>query len=392
MVKIKKIFIGDNNQLQELVFPNQTSNNYGSSSGNISVSENFSASIINKNYDSIKNYDNSDRIFEKTSDNGLKVKKDVEIILNGNAIILEKDKPVSIPSSMITGEDYAIFVDESGNLSAIADSITQPASLTSGVKIGGFHNAVLPFGTTLDTGGFNTTSSNPLNSKIWTQAEVDDICGINKHSIWDLNFRPTCDPRGMTCITNSFGVPKFWADIYFCSVDYYKNGSSRYNTNVASGTVLPLRSKNFGGDGTSKYTTFNWYEANEIAYEVGKRLPTYEEFCHLAFGVTEAISLGGSNVTIPATGHENGYTSQWGIEQATGHHYIWGADNSGYGSNWTSGRLRGQVYCSADQVPAFGGFRNNTSNSGSRCCIWNAIPVLSNWNLGARFVCFNINA
>ena len=105
------------------------------------------------------------------------------------------------------------------------------------------------------------------------------------------------------------------------------NGTSSYNTPVASGTVLPKVPAAFGGDGALTYANFNWWAATELAGAAGKGLFSEAEFAQAAFGVTEAIALGGAASTIPATAREPRYTSRWGLEQATGHQWVWGSDS-----------------------------------------------------------------
>ena len=70
---------------------------------------------------------------------------------------------------------------------------------------------------------------------IWTQASVDRIAGINEFSLWDLAWRCKGQQRGMALDPQT----EVWHAIYFCSVNHITNGISRYNTDVASGTVLP---------------------------------------------------------------------------------------------------------------------------------------------------------
>ena len=143
----------------------------------------------------------------------------------------------------------------------------------------------------------------------------------------------------------------------------------------------------FGGNGTLNYTTLTWYEAAEIAASQGKRLITQPEFNAAAFGVTENQSLGGASSTIPATVRQPGYTSKWGLEQASGHHWTWGNVSHGVGgSGYVFGPARGQSY-GTPYAALFGGARNGAGSSGSRCSNWLNSAWLSGWNIGLRAAC-----
>ena len=292
------------------------------------------------------------------------------------------DTAVQMPASMIAGEDYGVWVTPAGGVFAAANGKPSPYVLTPGqagaVQIGGFHYGLVAPGTTVAGGGFATTGV----GMIWTQADVDKIAGINAFSIWDLAYRPKCDPRGM-----ARSEAGFWFDIYFCGTEHITNGTSRYNTSVASGTVLPKKPLIFGGNGATKYTTLTWYEANEIAFSHGKRLLSYQEFTAAAYGVTEGQSLGGAASTIPATLRQPGYTSKSGCEQMTGNHCTWGTSASeAAGSAWIAGAGRGQTF-GTTYGPFFGGSRDFTTYSGSRTGAWNRATWYSYWNIGLRAAC-----
>src|SRR5690606_21125268 len=123
------------------------------------------------------------------------------------------------------------------------------------------------------------------------QTDVDRIAGINEFSLWDLAFRCAGEQYGMAYDPWA----DVWVAIYFCSTAPHVNGISRYNTDVASGTVLAYVPPSFGGDGVLKYSAFRSWEANEICLDHGLRLIRYEEFVSAAFGVTEGQSLGGAS-------------------------------------------------------------------------------------------------
>lgn len=318
----------------------------------------------------------------KTAASTLAVKAGTLVRVGSGYKSFTADTAVQMPASMIAGEDYGVWVTPSGTAFAAANGKPSPYVLTpaqaGAVQIGGFHYGLVAPGTTVAGGDFATTGV----GMIWTQADVDKIAGINAHSIWDLNYRPTCDPRGMVRIDGGC-----WFDIYFCSTQHIINGTSRYNTDVASGTVPPVIPIMFGGNGTAKYSTLSWHEANEVAAGHGKRLLNGSEFSAAAFGVTEARSLGGDAVTIPSTKRQPGFTSRCGGEQMTGHVYTFGSEvASNGGSSWVVGVIRGATYGVTYPV-LYGGARASGTNSGSRSSNWALNAWSSLWSTSLRAAC-----
>jgi hypothetical protein len=235
---------------------------------------------------------------------------------------------------------------------------------------------------------------------VWTQADVDAIAGINKFSLWDLKFRPKCaSPKAMVLVND-----QFWADIYFCSTDTAANGTSKYNSNVASGTVLPKIPTAFGGNGTVTYPSLNWWVANELARANGKRMPFESEFAASAFGTLENCSLAGAASTIALTTHETGFTSKYGIEQVSGNHWVWGQDSNFYtevaspagsykqlnGNTGAIGSGRGQIFTFGNNGLVrviLGGARSYIDKSGSRSAGYGNAPWSSSWYSGLRAFC-----
>jgi hypothetical protein len=261
--------------------------------------------------------------------------------------------------------------------------------------IGGFHNGLVAAGTTVAGGSFATTG----NGMIWVQSNVDDIAGINKYSLWDLKFRAASGNNNGMVLVNG----RTWVDIYLCSTDTAANGTSKYNTNIASGTVLPKIPAGFGGNGTTTYPKLNWWVANELARANQKRLMWEHEFVDAAFGVTENQSIDTTAATYPNTQRNAGYTSKYGIEQASGHKWIWGVDSNFYsepaspagswhdvnGNNGT-GTGRGQDFlygATGISRVELGGARANGAVSGSRASAWSIPPWESNALLSLRAAC-----
>ncbi len=300
--------------------------------------------------------------FVKTGNNTLSIKAGTSVSVAGRMRSFAAQTDVIVPA-LTSGTDYAIYVCADGTLRADA-SFTAPSGYTTenSRKIGGFHYA--PGGCATGRAGGDTTPQ------------------INEYSLWDIKFCPACsDPRGMALVANAF-----WSDIYLTGVDHYTNGTSKYNVAIADGASPPKVPAFFGGNGATAYTSLTWWEAAEVAVSNGKRLPTYAEFAALAFGCTEASSVGTDPIS---TIWQASYVSKFGVNQATGVMWQWGdefgggAASAAYVAN-TGGR--GSTYQMENAV-LFGGNWSYGAYSGSRASYWNASATSSSSGFGLRCVC-----
>lgn len=298
--------------------------------------------------------------FTKTGNGTASVKAGTYVFVGASLVSYATATVITMPT-LTAGTDYAIWVKDDATIQATT-SFTSAPGAGNWRKIGGFHYA--PGGHSGSPGGGNSTAQ------------------INEYSFWDLTFRPACvDPRGMVLIADSF-----WADIYLLGVDHLTNGTSKYNVTIADGSSPPKIPTKFGGTGTSAYGSLNWWEAGEVLRSWGKRMPTYSEFAALAYGTTEASSIGtdqGSTVWNAA------YLSKWGCNQASGVMWVWGDEFGGgaAAASWTANTGgRGSTYQMENAV-IFGGGWVNTSASGSRASIWDNSPTNSGSIVGARGVC-----
>jgi len=349
--------------------------------------------LNNSSYNSILKVDSLTPIFTKVSAGALSIKAGTRISVAETMVTFSSDTAITMPA-LVGGTDYAIWVKDDATIQATTDFISAPAA-GNWRKIGGFHHGLVAAGTTVASGGFATTG----NGMIWTQADVDKIAGINAWSIWDLKFRPAAsDPRGMVLVDG-----EVWVDIYLASTDTDTNGTSKYNTNIASGTVLPKIPTAFGGNGTTTYPSLNWWVANELARAKQKRLMFEEEAATAFFGVTENQSIDATASTYPTTQRNAGYTSKYGIEQASGHHWTWGQDSSAHqdvsgagsyktvtGNTGAAGSQRGSIYTFGTYGLVrviLGGARSFGAYSGSRASLWNYYPWNSIWFIGLRAAC-----
>jgi hypothetical protein len=297
--------------------------------------------------------------FTKTGNFTVSTATQLFVEVNGVVRTIASATVVTMPSAT-TGTDYAIWCKPDGTLEATSNHTSPPVANSR--KIGGFHYA--PGGNATAQSGGNTTPQ------------------INEYSFWDLKFRPNCpDPRGMTLVAGAF-----WSDIYRTGVDHHVNGSSRFNVAYARGTTPPKRPLAFGGNGSATYSSFNWWEASEVAKSHGKRLPTYGEYAALAYGTTENSSVGtDQNSTVLNAA----YTSKWGVIQSSGVLWSWG-DEFATGSigtfDWfNEAGGRGNIYQAGSQsirAALFGGSWLSGVDSGSRASYWSNHPVNSDGNVG----------
>ncbi|HQS59618.1 MAG TPA: hypothetical protein PKZ37_14665 [Gallionellaceae bacterium] len=338
--------------------------------------------------------------FLKTGANTISVKAGSSVIVAGVKVSWAANTAITMPS-LTAGNDYSIYACTDGTIHADI-STTNPTGYTTGNsrKIGGFHYGQVASGTTVASGTFATTG----NGMIWTQGDVDNIAGINQFSIWDLKFRPAAaDPRGMVLVGG-----RTWVDIYLCSTDTATNGTSKAGSNIASHTVLPKIPAAFGGNGVTTYPSLNWWVANELARANKKRLMWEHEFVEAAYGVTENQSIDATASTYPTTQRNAGYTSKYGIEQASGHHWTWGQDSSAYqdvtgagsyktvtGNTGAAGSERGSIYTFGTYGLVrviLGGARAYGAVSGSRCSDWVVFPWNSSWSVGLRAACDHLQS
>lgn len=323
-------------------------------------------------------------VFTKTSASTISIKAGAIIDVAGTAVTFAAATAITMPS-LVAGSDYSVWVKDDGTIQAVVDPYSAPASAPGAGnwrKIGGFHYGLVAPATTVAGGSFATAG----NGMIWTQTDVDRIAGINEFSLWDLHWTVKSidmQPRGMAFDPQA----RCWVGLYFVSTNHIANGPSAYNTDVASGTVLPRRPVVYGGNGTATYGNGNWWTFNEVLASFGLRFGFEREFVSAAFGVTENQSLGGASSTIPATARQAGYTSRIGCEQMSGHHYTWGMDTGHYGESFSWQNIndgRGQVYTSTNTKVILGGGRGSAAYSGSRASSWSHYPWFSAWLIGAR--------
>lgn len=323
-------------------------------------------------------------VFTKTGAGTASIKAGTTIVVSGKEVTYAAATAVTMPS-LTGGTDYAVWVKDDATIQATTDFVSAPGA-GNWRLIGGFHYGLVASGTTVAGGSFATTGT----GMIWTQADVDSIAAINKFSLWDLKFR-TSSTDSLFRGQKGFAYDPykgFWLGIYEVSSDTDTNGLSKYNTNIASGTVVPKIPVAFGGNGSATYASPTSWDFNEIAAAYGCRFVTHDEFCSAAYGVTENQSIGGAASTYPTTLRNPGYTSRIGIEQASGHHWTWGADLVGASATgYVDNGGRGQSYADTIRRVILGGGRSVAASSGSRTANFSNSPDGVGWGIGLRAAC-----
>ena len=248
--------------------------------------------------------------------------------LDGTASKFEVGKDYCIYICDPTGGDATNFASEQYRISL---NTTYPNGYTAVTsrKIGGFHYGVVR---KTNSSGIPISASGAALGSGW---ETNVTEGIVPNSVWTLLHRPTCDPTGMVYIG------PFWGDIYLSS----DNGASGLQSKKG---VVPIT----GTEG------LNWYIANERAMRVGKRLPTYAEFCKGAYGSPQGEDGNNtyawsatSNTARTACGNVKNAVSATNVRDLVGNVWKWLDEfiHDPTGSTWNwydvmSGQKVGQLY------------------------------------------------
>jgi len=285
----------------------------------------------------------------------LETASDLALVVGSQVVQVAAGTPISLPS-LSAGTDYTIYASGEGSLQALTAASSAPSGQRA---VGGFHASA---------GGASIVAT----------------------SLWDLNWRPAA-PRPRAMVLSLDG--RIWADIYLMDTQYANNGYSRNGAQIADDGSRPVIPAAYGGNGSSTYGSMSWWVAVDLATAAGKRLPHYQEFIALAYGVVERQAVGTDPGT---TQHQAGHRSACGVEQATGVMWQWGADINGTSAtgsvSWQDiAEGRGEVYTHSIRSPLFGASWGYGSRAGSRASNWYDSPSYSYSGIGARGVCDHVN-
>lgn len=332
-------------------------------------------------------------LFTKVSASSISVPANTAVRVGTSLLKVASATTLSVNTNLdtgtkVAGTDYYVYMLSTGSL-ILSASATAPSGYTTATStlIGGFHYGLV--------GESEAATGNK------TTTDMTNIQGINSYTFWDMKFRPTCNPAGM------FFAGGKWFDIYLCNSEHITNGTSKAGATIAGGAVdtalraIPKIPTIFGGNGTVTYGSLTWYQANEIGRAYGKRLITEDEFYAIAYGVVENTSSSTNSLETTAgkVEHYPTLTSVFGMEQATGVQWIWGANTSdGYNTDnsfaWANNTgSRGQIYATSNNPTGvlLGGSRGDGVYAGSRASARNNVVWYSSSGIGARFACDHIS-
>lgn len=321
-------------------------------------------------------------LFIKVSPSSIKIPAGLKLTVGEESFKVVSDYTLTLASNLLVpetktaGTDYYVYAKANGTF-----YISSNKNITTDRLIGGFHYGLV--------GESEAATGNK------TEADMVKIRGINAYSFWNLKYRPVANSEGMVCIG------KKWYDIYLLNSEHITNGTSKAGLFIAggiasTGRAIPKIPLEYGGNGTITYGKFTCFQACEIAKAHGKELISYAEFPTIAYGVLEGVSSSTNAYEVVAgkIEHYPALTSKYGIEQATGVQWIWGADlANGYGTTdfaWKDNADgRGQIYSTSNSPTAvvFGGDRGSGVNAGSRASYWSNYVWHSYWSFGCRFAC-----
>lgn len=273
------------------------------------------------------------------------------------------------------GKDFYIYAcqtDTSVPKIVLSANSTVPTgyTATNSRKVGGFHCECADVG---------TISGHPLSGYV-----AGDILPA---SVWDLRHRPISSPEGMVF------DGRRWIDIYLASWDGSKLVSA-YNGVICDGESSPK---------------FHGELFVERFAEIGKHLPSREDFMHFAKGIEEGVNISGSKDYNTTGGHVTTsgrrMISNYGIEDPSGYMWQWGSDllesmssshsgNNMYmdGYDWSDlsvynsdidSTKRGSCYGFLRRV-RFGGWWGAGANCGSRSAACSDFSARRDGSNGAR--------
>ncbi len=271
-------------------------------------------------------------------------------------------------ASLALGDDVYVYAvqDASGIAQWVASkNSTVPTGYTAGSsrKLGGFH-----FGKTRPASErFNAAYAAPTEI-VW-------------NSCWDLQHRPKCDPTGMVEVI----AGSLWVDIYLASEGA---GSWPDLVPVSQHSATPLT-------GTEGYS---YSDYRRLARNAGKRLPGYDEFMQLAYGVPQGATGAGGRIS---TGQHSNYgfdaVSCLNVDQPAGNVYQAGSDifdrvsgniwNDDLNTGKDGANDHGQWYGGELRQTIFGGTWTSSAEAGSRSAHLSSAPWTVDTGVGFRAAC-----
>jgi hypothetical protein len=244
------------------------------------------------------------------------------------------------------GDDVIIFKRKDVGYS-LASNMSNENKDSDYDIIGGFHYSLVPI---------DFTGRNNISNK-----RAKKLRGINEFSIWTREHRPTCNPKGMSYIKKY----DCWIDIYMCNSEHIIVGTSAADKHFLAG------GNNHGRINPNGNKDLLYKDFESVAKLHGKRFIIWDEFITAAKGVKEFASAKEDDNGV--TKHHPDFISKYGIEQATGHNWIW------------SEKIDDEI------AVILGGYRVDGVHAGSRASSWSGCVWNSVWGIGCRFACDSLN-
>ncbi len=268
---------------------------------------------------------------EKQEQRSLRIKK-----LSPTEVIVD-DMYVLNVAEIDRGSDVIVYMDYDGKPRLTAIDMIDEQKI-----IGGFHYGLVPY---------NFSARNNID-----EAHAKALAGINAFSIWEEDVHmPNCNPSGMTYVPPL----DLWVDIYMLNSMYETFGTSY------AGVPFLAGGNKYGRENPHGDNPFLYKDFEKAAKQVGKTFLTFDEFIVAARGVKEFASAGDDGTTK----HNADFISMYGLEQATGHNWIW------------SERIDDK------RAVLLGGARGSVVLAGSRSSGWSRTLSGSFWSIGCRLAC-----
>ncbi|MGE3549636.1 MAG: hypothetical protein AB7I29_07030 [Geobacter sp.] len=196
--------------------------------------------------------DSASVAFTKTGAQTISIKAGTYVMVGSTMVSWSVATAVVMPTHAI-GTDYYIYACTDGTVRADANA-TSPTGYdtTNSRKIGGYHYGRI------------------RNTLTVTDVAVE----IVPRSLWDLTYRPKCNPDGMIDV---YGNGHLWADIYQAAVDSA--------ITLTSGVLTAGSAKSiYNGTPLTGTEGLHGYNFIELAKNSGKRLMSYQEWLAVAHG------------------------------------------------------------------------------------------------------------
>lgn len=216
-----------------------------------SITYNMGRPVVEDPYGFFK-ADFASAAFTKTAAAALSVKAGTSVLVGTTVVSWATATAITMPTHTI-GTDYHIYACTDGSIRADANASAPTGYTTANSrKIGGYHYG-----------------------RVRNTLTITDVATeIVPRSLWDLTYRPKCNPAGMVDV---YGNGSLWADIYQASVD---SAIALTSGVVTAGSCKSI----YNGTPLTGTEGLHGYNFIELAKNSGKRLLTHSEWLAVAHG------------------------------------------------------------------------------------------------------------